>query len=458
MNMKSVAVADLRKGDGRVVTCTVQPPRVQLASNDKNYPLTDAYAASAPPPLPRHIPDDAVARKIRKDARAQALYIDAVHSSRGEMWIYFTNHHYFLEAEAVGRLTRIAMADASPDIEVFHLISVEHGIALRQTKVLRSPLERALLANGSIPELNDAVSVEPAPMENPALDAMGAKNFPRLSWAISPETKQSLFDPNLPLQAQLLVGVTSSVDLFPGFTVTGKFDINIYNNFTDTQPSNSELPHVRSDIQRYYKHGVTGIANLEADYRARLAPDLFVKVQGGYLEDMFGGAGAQIVWRPENSRLVVGADLYEVWQRDFDRLIRFQSYHVLTGHLNLYYESPWHGVNFNLHAGRYLAGDYGATLEVTRRFDSGVEIGAFATFTNVPFKKFGEGSFDKGVIVRIPLEWALPIHSQSAYSLVLRPLQRDGGQRLDNDDSLYEETLRTGYGAFARHLDDIPNP
>jgi hypothetical protein len=76
----------------------------------------------------------------------------------------------------------------------------------------------------------------------------------------------------------------------------------------------------------------------------------------------------------------------------------------------------------------------------------------------VPFKKFGEGSFDKGVMARIPLEWALPIHSQSAYSLTLRPLQRDGGQRLDNDDSLYEETRRTGYGSFAYHLDDIPNP
>jgi hypothetical protein len=324
--------------------------------------------------------------------------------------------------------------------------------------VLRSSLERTLIANGNVPELKEAVEIAPAPMNNPALDGMISKNYPRLSWSISPETKQSLFDPSVPLQAQLLVGVTSSVDLYPGVTVSGKFDINVYNNFTDKRPSDSELPHVRSDVQKYYKHGINGIANLQADYRARLAPDVFVKVSAGYLEDMFGGAGAQIVWRPKNSRFTIGADAYEVWQRDFNRLIYFQSYHVFTGHVNVYYESPWYGLNFNLHAGRYLAGDYGATFEVMRRFDSGVELGAFATFTNVPFKKFGEGSFDKGVMARIPLEWALPIHSQSAYSLTLRPLQRDGGQRLDNDDSLYEETRRTGYGSFAYHLDDIPNP
>lgn len=457
MNLKTVAVADLRKGDGHVVTCTVQKSGVQIAST--NYPLTDAYAGDKPPPpLLRRVPAAEAEKKIRKDARAQSLYVDAVRSDRGEMWIYFTNHHYYLESEAVGRLTRIAMADASPEIEIFHLISVEHGVPLRETKVLRSPLERTLLANGGLPELKDAITVDPAPMDNPALDAVRSKAFPRFSWAISPATKQNLFDKDLPVEAQLLVGVSGSVDIYPGVTLAGKFDINIYNNFTNIAPSDSQLPHVRSDLQRYYKDGINGIANLEADYRARLAPDVFVKVQGGYLEDMFGGVGGQVVWRPEDSRLVVGADLYEVWQRDFNRMISFQSYHVLTGHLNLYYESPWYGLNFNMRAGRYLAGDYGATFEIVRRFDSGVEIGGFATFTNVPFKKFGEGSFDKGVLVRIPLEWVLPIHTQSSYSLTLRPLQRDGGQRLDNDDSLYEETRRTGYGEFAQHLDDIPNP
>jgi hypothetical protein len=457
MNLKSVAVSDLRASDGRVVTCSVPKLGIELAANDT--PLSDAYAGAIPPPaLPRHVPQRDVAEAIRKDARQQALYIDAVRQANGQLWIYFTNHHYYMEAEAVGRLTRIAMADASPDVEVFHLISVEHGVALRQIKVERSSLERTLLANGGVAEMKNTIAVTPAPMENPALDAAIPKRFPRFYWAISPETKQNLFDPTLPLQAQLLVGLGGSVDLYPGVTVQGKFDVNIYNNFTDNRASNSELPHVRSDIQKYYKHGINGIANFEADYRGRLAPDVFFKLSAGYLEDMFGGAGAQIVWRPENSRFTFGGDIYEVWQRNFDRLVAFQSYHVFTGHLNIYYESPWYGLNFNIHAGRYLAGDYGATFEVVRRFDSGVEIGAFATLTNVPFKKFGEGSFDKGIIARIPLEWALPIHSQSSYSLTLRPLQRDGGQRLDNDDSLYEETSRTGYGSFAYHLDDIANP
>jgi hypothetical protein len=147
-----------------------------------------------------------------------------------------------------------------------------------------------------------------------------------------------------------------------------------------------------------------------------------------------------------------------VWKRDFDRLFGVQDYYAFTGHASIYYRSPWYGLNFYVHAGRYLAGDYGATFEVTRRFSTGVEIGAYATFTNVPFSKFGEGSFDKGIIIHIPFEWGLPLFSQSSYDLHLNSLTRDGGQRLVGDDSLYEETRRTSYGEIAQHFDDFVDP
>ena len=149
-------------------------------------------------------------------------------------------------------------------------------------------------------------------------------------------------------------------------------------------------------------------------YRTRLGADVFAEVKAGYLEDMFVGAGGQVLWRPNGDRLVLGVDVYQVWQRDFDRLFGMLSkncvppasgcaYHVVTGHISAYSAGPWYGLNFQVHAGRYLAGDWGGTFQISRRFETGVEVGAFATFTNVPFAKFGEGSFDKGIIVRIPL-------------------------------------------------------
>jgi hypothetical protein len=166
---------------------------------------------------------------------------------------------------------------------------------------------------------------------------------------------------------------------------------------------------------------------------------------------MFGGGGGEILWRPQNARWALGADIYEVWQRDFNRLFGLQNYHQTTGHVSLYYDSPWYDLNFMLRAGQYLAGDRGFTFQVTRRFSTGVEIGAFFTKTNVSAQQFGEGSFDKGIIIRIPLGWIAPLETQGNIALDLRPVQRDGGQFLAGDATLYEETRATSQGELLRH-------
>jgi hypothetical protein len=201
---------------------------------------------------------------------------------------------------------------------------------------------------------------------------------------------------------------------------------------------------------KYFTQGKTGIGELEADYRFRLAPTVFVMARAGYLESMFAGTGGEILWRPEGARWALGADIYEVWQRDFDRLFGLQHYRQTTGHVTLYYDSPWYDLNFQLRAGQYLAGDRGVTFQVTRRFSTGVEIGAFVTKTNVSAQQFGEGSFDKGIIIRIPLGWIAPIETQSSIAMDLRPVQRDGGQTLGGDATLYETTRSISEGELIR--------
>jgi hypothetical protein len=206
---------------------------------------------------------------------------------------------------------------------------------------------------------------------------------------------------------------------------------------------------------KYFTQGKTGISGLEADYRFRLAPTVFAKLRTGYLESMFAGAGGEILWRPEGARWALGADVYQVWQRDFDRLFGLQHYHQTTGHVSLYYDSPWYDLNLELRAGQYLAGDRGVTLQVTRRFATGVEIGVFITKTNVSASEFGEGSFDKGIIIRIPLGWMAPLETQSQIGIDLRPVQRDGGQTLGADATLYGETRMVSEGELARQIPGV---
>ena len=117
--------------------------------------------------------------------------------------------------------------------------------------------------------------------------------------------------------------------------------------------------------------------------------------------------------------------------------------------------SPWYDLNFQLRAGQYLAGDRGFTFEISRRFSTGVEVGVFFTKTNVSAALFGEGSFDKCFVISIPLDWVMPISTQNALSTVIRPIQRDGGQTLDNDASLYPYLRRNGTAEVIAHAQDF---
>jgi len=267
-----------------------------------------------------------------------------------------------------------------------------------------------------------------------------------------------LFDPADPFAVQLAAVASGSVALWPGLSINGEAETSLFDNFNLERQSNSSLPHVRSDFLKYFARGKTGIGELDTQYRFRVNPDIFAIVKAGYLEGMFAGGGGEILWRPEKQRWALGADAYEVWQRGFDRLFSLQNYHVFTGHVSLYYASPWYDLNFAISAGQYLAGDRGLTFQVTRRFATGVEIGAFFTKTNVSSEQFGEGSFDKGIVIRIPLGWTLPIETQGVWGMDLRPIQRDGGQRLLGDAVLYDETQRSSESEVRRSLQGAAQP
>ena len=388
------------------------------------------------------VPDvKAAIARIRTDTAQQRITIDAINISGAELVIYYTNSTYFSEVNALDRLARILMTEAPPGVEKFRLIAVVAGIPQREFVILRAPAERSFAQDGKL-HFEDNVSSSPAPMQNPVLSAADRLAYPKFSWSIFPQFRQQLFDPSNPLAVQFLVGASGSVEVLPGLSFNGEIEANIWNNFDVNRPSDSVLPHVRTDFAKYFTEGKNGIGNLESDYNFRLSPEVFALVRAGYLESMFAGVGGEVLWRPEGQRWAVGGDLYGVQQRNFDRLFGLQPYRVLTGHVALYYASPWYGLNFVVRAGQYLAGDRGITFEMSRRFSTGVEIGAFFTKTNVSSAQFGEGSFDKGIMITIPIGWAVPIETQTQLFTILRPVQRDGGQRLDGDAILYDQTRR----------------
>ena len=87
-----------------------------------------------------------------------------------------------------------------------------------------------------------------------------------------------------------------------------------------------------------------------------------------------------------------------------------------------------------------------------RTFDNGWAVGAFASFTNVSAEQFGEGSFDKGLYFKAPLEKLFPGNSKSSWNTTMHSLARDGGARLEAFGStLWYELRGVRYDALDQH-------
>jgi hypothetical protein len=75
-------------------------------------------------------------------------------------------------------------------------------------------------------------------------------------------------------------------------------------------------------------------------------------------------------------------------------------------------------------------------------------MGAYATKTSVSAAQFGEGSFDKGIFLSVPVDAILPRTTNRFLNVHWSPLTRDGGAKLWRGESLYRLTRMADSEAF----------
>lgn len=218
---------------------------------------------------------------------------------------------------------------------------------------------------------------------------------------------------------------------------SGTLAYSLFDNLKeDNYIGPSKLPRVRSDAVRYIDQTDLGLYNLQYTRTMRLSDNLFGMAYAGLLEQMYGGVGGEILYRPFNSRLAFGADINWVKKRDYDTGFGFQDYSTVTGLATAYIDTGIAGVLARLSVGRYLAKDYGGTIDLSRTFKSGITLGAYAVLTSAG-DDYGEGSFNKGIYVSIPLDIFFVKSSRDYVGINYSPLTRDGGASLNRRYTLY---------------------
>jgi len=418
---------------------------VTLTFNPKNPPAGGDKSA-APPPFAdggaASVDLAALRQSIARDLKTKGITLVGLSVSGETASVQVENTRYALAAQMIGRAARVLSADLPASIRIFAIEPTVNGMPAARVTLQKDSLT-AIQYDADQTELGlAAAGFAPASLGDD-LFLGDARPF---GWGVTPYISLSLFDPESPLRGDLGLQTNVKYAFSPGLSVSGSFRVKVAGNAgSSDRVSDSVLPHVRSDALLYAQQGENGLETLTIDQFGKIGPELFTHISLGYLEPMFAGVAAELLWQPHASRLSLGAEVDHVVQRDPDKLFGVQDYEyqVTMGHLSAYYNLT-HGYQVQVDAGRYLAGDWGSTLTLSRAFDNGWKIGVFATNTTVSYEDFGEGSFDKGFVITAPLSWFTGQPSTTAAQVTVRPILRDGGAQLDLRNRLHD--LLQGYG------------
>jgi hypothetical protein len=408
-----------------------------------------------------------------------------------------TNSRISNLGRAVGRATRIALAFAPEDIRSIHVTytKLEQPVAtyeffelgkladylagkVRREAFLESVLVRypnqddVIRADqeGMLVGVKDATGIDVLVGQDGHVVQLSSEDREANRLKVVPKLGFFFNDPSGALRYEFAAAANYDKRLDDGLYLNSGLGLKIAENVSGvTQPSNSLLPHVRSDVAAYKRASRVKLYRMLLNKYVTPGERWYARVSAGIYEEMFRGVGGQVLYLPKDSRWAVDLTVDALQQRDYKGWFGRRDYQTVTALGAMHYRLP-HGMTVTGRAGRFLAGDLGVRGEFKRRFRSGIEVGAWYTRTNgkditnpgTPSSPYN----DKGVFISIPLSTMLTSDTQSSAGFAISPWTRDVGQMVASPGDLYDMveqprrdvTIFDGLGDFAERADEQTHP
>lgn len=414
------------------------------------WPLRDAQQADPVMMRPYRtglaLPDEMERSAAREDI---TLYDTSRDIHRATSFMEIDGHTPL--PQEMGRAARHMANHAGESVEALEIVPTHYGLRGPMVRLMRTDLERAFIhGQGSPQEIwrnteiveNLSENIHGPAWKQPFHNGLLKGLASRLSLVIdnrltlSEEENGALYRSSAVLEEKYQTGA----HVMTG----GAFRLDLKNNLYNL--NEYRLPNllpVRGNEDRFADQRFS-LDRLYTSYLTTLKTGLHAGVTGGYLEEMYSGLGGEILYRPWGKTFAIGADLWQVLKREPDSFLEmgFNGDHILSGHVNAWYEFPASDMTLQLRAGRYLAGDVGGTVALEKRMDNGVRISGFVTATDqADFDVFGgTTNLYSGLQLSIPLGSTRFLPPGSRMDTRVAPLGRNTGQALDAPLPLYEVT------------------
>jgi hypothetical protein len=397
-----------------------------------------------------------VYNSVLKYLRDEQFFVQNASVKKNSLEVVYTQSKHSSFARATGRVATV-LDEISPDyIDEFTISNVNGGLGMHSVTIDREEFSKYKEENLHALSTKN-ISTKSFNYDREDYIFRPVAKYPASFYKISPSLRSQIGGPDGFYFGDLRLAFHSEVLFSSNLSFSTSASAGITDNFDALKlKSDSVLPHVRTDIVQYLRESRTfAIKRAQLNYFINPLNDIYAKASIGYFEEMFGGLGGEILYRPFQKNYGIGAELWRVKKRDFDQLLKFRRYETTTGHINFYYKHSSTGVIFQVKGGRFLAGDSGLNFDFSRRFKSGLRMGAFFSVTDISKEEFGEGSFDKGFYFHIPIESFFESFSKGNAGFGLRPITRDGAAILVHGFHLWGVTEQAQATNLTRDWDDL---
>jgi|GEM_PF-6653159 len=264
--------------------------------------------------------------------------------------------------------------------------------------------------------------------------------LPKLDFAVMADVENQMGEGRF-AATDWFIAANASLTFDNGLRLSARARQYVGGDFDDVliKPQSHNLPVVRSDLQSYIHSRHPMLERMVAEYGKPLGDALYGQISVGYFDTQFAGVRAEAVYVPTYDNWSASLDIAVVKKRVAGSPLDFGGSSIATGHFTLYKEVPGKGITLSMSAGRYLAGDWGVTNEIKRKFDSGVTLGIYNTKTTASKGFFSRKGDQTGIYLSIPL-------SIGTKGAVVKPARfnysrrlRDAGQKLAGSEALFNE-------------------
>jgi hypothetical protein len=349
------------------------------------------------------------------------------------------------------------------EIEKVSVVKVADGFAIQEYDFPMTYVRSKKMCLMGSRELNVLVPMKNVSFPKGPKTVLFFKNRELYNFELYPKTRVLFGSATGKLKYAL--GATVGVNGFLPFKeiyYSSCIGVNLFNNMKDVcsvdKLNPSQLINVRTDAIGYYKIKGMTIDEFYAQKVWGLKGGLFIRVAGGYFEQMYGGIGAESLYYPANSPLALGMEGAFLKKRTrrglgFETHIRklegysprFLPFTGTQAFLNAYYDWKELELEFRLQGGKFLANDWGARIEVSRYFCSGFRALVWFTITDGCDRVNGHQYYDKGIALSMPLDIFYTHSERDRWRYRMAAWLRDVGQTAYTGRSLYDQISEERY-------------